>query len=251
MSEPGQIGLPDSPATQNGRPMRPRLGSVTRNRYCSVWEIGARSYGRARAHGVNRRQFMTRTAALNVALVGVPRVFASPGQLARATRLERVVADARFKESVAFAAAMSAIGTQVSVTDGDLTSLWFDDLARHFAGSSAPIAGLTTPRTALVMTELARGPGVSVLWHADHVAMPDGSLRHEMHGCAELVARAAELCEISGWHEGLGSMLAEAEHFHVGLASNATRVVRAPRAVGCLEETLSSWVLAPRDAVRG
>jgi hypothetical protein len=199
---------------------------------------------------VNRRQFMARTAALNVALMAVPPAFAAPWQTSCGPRLGRVVADARFAPSVAFAAAMAANGTPTSTTDGDLTSLWFDDLARHFAQSSAAIAGLTTARTALVMIELARGPGVRVLWRGEHMAMPDGSLQHELEGAAAIVARAAELTGTSEWSASLASVLSEAAYSQ-GLQKRRVRaIVHAPRAVGLIEETLSSWVLVPRRTAR-
>lgn len=199
---------------------------------------------------MNRRQFMARTAALKLALISIPPAFAAPGSTARSERLERVVADARFAPSVAFAAAMAANGTRVSATDGDLTSLWFDDLARHFATGSAPIAGLTTSRTALVMIELARGPGVRVLWRAEHSALPDRSWRHELQGSAALVARVAELGPATDWAVGLASLLAGAAYDRDGQARRTSAIVGPPGAAGIIEDTLSSWVLLPRRTAR-
>lgn len=122
---------------------------------------------------MNRRQFLARTAVLNVPLLAAQRVFAQPWQTAPESQFERVIADARFAPSIAFAEAMARKGVRISTIDGDPTRLWFDDLARHFASGSAPIAGLTSERTALVMTELARGPGVRVLW--DDAVSPGAS----------------------------------------------------------------------------
>lgn len=200
--------------------------------------------------------------------MAAPRAFAVPGSTMFPKRFERVVADTRFSPSVAFASAMAQIGTRVSTTDGDLTSLWFDDLAQHFAQGGNAVAGLTTARTALVMIELARGPGVRVLWRAEHEAMPDGGWRHELQGSAALVDRASALGSTPAWTAGLASLLAEGAEVEVGSTRQTRAVVcapgpavrtpgvalrepgpavRTPLAIASLEPTFSSWVLAPRQ----
>ncbi len=193
---------------------------------------------------------MARTAALNVALSAAPGAFAAPGLAPHSTSFERVVADLRLAPSRAFAATMAEQGTRVSTIDGDLTSLWFADFATHFAAGGGPIVGLTTARTALVMTELARGPGVRVLWRAEHERQPDGSLRHEIEGSAAVVASAEGLGQARDWVAGLAAVVAELADDRAWQAPMARAVVRAPRAGESLEETLSSWVLLPRRAAR-
>lgn len=203
------------------------------------------------AFRVNRRQFISRAAALEFALIAHPRAFAAPGSHCYSMFPGRVIADTRLAPSVAFAAAMAGTGARVSETDGDLTSLWFDDLARHFACSNAPVSGLTSARTALVMTELARGPGVRVLWRAEHVALSDGTWRHEFEAGAAIVARAAGLAATADWTTDLGSLLADAR---AGLSAPAERmsaVIYTESGLSCRERTLSSWVLLPRNSPPG
>jgi hypothetical protein len=166
---------------------------------------------------VNRRQFLVTTAALNVPVLAARPVFAASWSASGIRLLDRVVADSRFAQSVAFAAAMAKTGARVSMIDGDPATLWFGDLAGHFAINGAPIAGLTTARTALVMIELAKGPGVRILWHSEHRALAEGSLQHEMLSPPSSGALATQI-----------------------------RQSLERTTVGGLEETLSSWVLAPR-----
>jgi hypothetical protein len=191
---------------------------------------------------------MARAAALNIALSGVPQAFAAAGRASHGASFERVVADSRLEPSLAFATTMARHGVRVSATDGDLTALWFDDLARHFASGNGPIAGLTTSRTALVMTELARGPGVRVLWRADHMAMPDGGMRHEVQGAASLVAQAGDLGRQPDWIAGLAAAVAGHATASGARGPTKTAVVHSSAAGESLEETLSSWVLIPRRA---
>jgi hypothetical protein len=199
---------------------------------------------------MTRRRFMAQAAALNAALLVDARVSAAPARSAfPSSRFERVVADARLTESVAFAATMTGSGIPISIVDGDPTSLWFDELARHFSGGGAPVAGLTTARTALVMIELARGPGVRLLWHAEHRALPTGASQHRLHGSADLIARAETLAQADYWHLGIASLLARSEA-QDRPALQASTVVHLPRSAGSIEQTLSSWVVAPRRPTR-
>ena len=98
------------------------------------------------------------------------------------------------------------------------------------------------------MTELARGPGVRVLWRAEHMPMTDGTVRHEVQGAASLIARAGDLSQQPDWIVGLAVAVAGHATALGVQGPTKTAVVRSPAATESLEEMLSSWVLIPRRA---
>ena len=188
---------------------------------------------------------MAGTVALNVALAAARPVLGAPPQAVHAFRPTRVVADLRFAPSVAFAKAMAERHVRISAIDGDPTALWFDDLKNHFADSTLPITGLTSARVALVLVELARGPGVRVLWRADHLPLPDRSLRHEIEGAPALVAAASAGLAETDWASALASALADAKSDHGGPTPNLRAAVNTAQPAARLDERLSSWLLVP------
>jgi hypothetical protein len=200
---------------------------------------------------VNRRQFMAAAAALNTAVMAGPRAFAARARARDARAIERVITDVRFAPSAAFGAAVAKTGARVSAIDGDITRIWFDDIADHFAAGSGPVAGLTTARTALVLVELARGPGVRVLWRAEHGVLPDGRIRHDLEGPVALVERAAEVAGTADWNLRLARLLAATKHAKGEHARLRVRGVTGDASAPKLEETLSSWVLVPRRTALG
>ncbi len=223
---------------------------------------------------MNRRQFLARTASLNIPLLALPQALATPGDSFAAAGFERVVADTRIPQSNAFAAAMKKRGAPVAETAGDLTRLWFDDLARRFEVGGLPVAGLTTMRTALVMIELTRSPGVRVLWHAEHAASGESVIEHRAYGSAALVSRTAQIGAGRDWSVSLANMLAdETVHTRIGPQPNVSTVERVARpttggaaladapdapdapaaraarrasSIATNREPLASWVLMPR-----
>jgi hypothetical protein len=198
---------------------------------------------------MDRRRFIAQTTALCVASQATPAAFASPQHSSGLAGLERVIVDKRFAPCATFASLVRQKGVQVSGIDGDLTALWFGDLAQHFAEGGAPVAGLTTARTSLIMTELARGPGVRVLWNAVHRPEPDGTVTHELQGSSTLVARATESDWASDWTSGLISALNAGSFYRRGPAGTMSATMRTPQATDRLNQTLASWILMPR--VRG
>ena len=169
---------------------------------------------------------------------------------------------------------MKKRGAPVAETAGDLTRLWFDDLARRFEVGGLPVAGLTTMRTALVMIELTRSPGVRVLWHAEHAEHPasgESLIEHRAYGSAALVSRTAQIGAGRDWSVSLANMLAdETVHTRIGPQPNVSTVERVARpttggaaladapdapaaraarrasGIATYREPLASWVLMPR-----
>lgn len=80
----------------------------------------------------------------------------------------RAVYDRRFAGGHAFAQVASSRGWAVRAIAGDVTSLWYDELAPRWREAPAVIAGLTTPDALFVLERLAWDASMRVVARAAH-----------------------------------------------------------------------------------
>jgi hypothetical protein len=107
--------------------------------------------------GLNRREFVLASMA---SVGAVPMIALGQSQAAvMGARLPpdayAILYDLRFPESRAFGAEVARQGGPVRAIDGDITRLWFDELAPRWQRGQGLIAGMTTGRTLLCLERLA------------------------------------------------------------------------------------------------
>jgi hypothetical protein len=111
---------------------------------------------------MDRRKFCFSSAA---AAVGLAAEIALPSA---SIPLYKVIFDARFAASRAFATVAASAGRATAAIRGDVTALWFDDLRLRWATEGGAIAGMTTPRSLFCLEQLAKDHWMRVIVRAEH-----------------------------------------------------------------------------------
>ena len=84
----------------------------------------------------------------------------------------RIVFDERFEAGRRFGAEAQRLGAPVHAIQGDITSLWYDDLYLRWRNHGpAPIAGLTAHGALFCLERLAWDAGMRVVYRADEAEM--------------------------------------------------------------------------------
>ena len=102
---------------------------------------------------LDRRSLLKTGAAVSGAVL-VPGLSAAV-PFDTATSLDRFIADSRVPDSIVAARSVAANGIQVSEVDGNLTSLWYDDLNLKWQQRPMTLAGITGEDALFVLSTLA------------------------------------------------------------------------------------------------
>lgn len=192
-----------------------------------------------------RRAFLQATAAMTAATAAhagsmfAPSLFNS----APVIPLYRVVVDGRFEESVAFAREAQGLGNAVSMTDGDVTRLWYEELEPRWRSGAAAIAGLTAHGPLFCLERWSWDHGMRVVLRIDHQRKRDGRVRHFVAAGGAIERLHRRLTAAGGDYP---AVVARA----VNLCPQSSYQVISPREVICEPadpEPLISWVIAARD----
>ena len=89
-----------------------------------------------------------------------------------------ILYDRRFAASCTFGAELARRGGPVRAIDGDVTALWFDELAPLWARGEGVVAGMTTGRTLLCLEQLAWDCRLRVTTRVLHAPDADRRTRH-------------------------------------------------------------------------
>ena len=116
---------------------------------------------------VTRRQIIgAGAAALALPAIGLPIRANAPGSGPKATPSPpapfRAIYDERFETGLAYAADAHARGWITRAIRGDVTHIWYHELAVRWKQGPAPIAGLTTEQSLFVLERLAWDVGMRV-----------------------------------------------------------------------------------------
>jgi len=106
----------------------------------------------------NRRQFM----GVGTAVVAVAATQSASSILQNPLTPFRAIYDERFEAGRRFASAAIDRGWVTRAIRGDVTKVWFHELAVRWKRGPAPIAGLTTPQSLFVLERLAWDVGMRV-----------------------------------------------------------------------------------------
>jgi hypothetical protein len=108
---------------------------------------------------LNRRSFIG-AGSTALALAAVP---VSWGLFADPPRPFRAIYDERFAAGRAFSAEAVSRGWTIRAIRGDVTAVWFRELAPRWRTGPAMIAGVTTPQSLFVLERLAWDAGMRVI----------------------------------------------------------------------------------------
>ncbi len=106
---------------------------------------------------MNRREFVLASV---VSVGAVPMIALGQSQTAFMhtgvmSAAYAILYDIRFPESRAFGATVLRQGGPARAIDGDITQLWFEELAPRWQRGKGLVAGMTTGRTLLCLEQLA------------------------------------------------------------------------------------------------
>lgn len=165
-------------------------------------------------------------------------VEAAPG----APRFSRVLFDSRFAEARSFAHAMGEAGSAVRGFAGDVTSLWFAEIAPLWEDGPAAIAGMTTPGPLFCLERWAWEAGMRVQFRIDHVPATDGAVQHLVAQAVDDVRIRQMLDHADGDYPArVAQLLLAGAHPRACCASSAG----APSPIN-LPTPLVTWMIAPR-----
>jgi hypothetical protein len=146
----------------------------------------------------NRREFLlgslAGSGALALATAGAARASTSDaaGSWRGAVGVAppyRLIIDGRYSVTRGLADAARDRGVATRIIAGDVTDVWFNDLALRWRVGPAPIAGLTTVGALFCLERLAWDAGMRVHWRADHRCYRDGRVEHALQVPASLLTR--------------------------------------------------------------
>lgn len=191
----------------------------------------------------NRRQVLGAGVAASVWPLVVPRLgraAATLGHGLEAGCIHAGIRDTRLAASAAFAARLAAQGLPLREIDGDVTRLWYDELALRWRESPVAIAGLTGADALFCLAELAWDHRMRVVFRA----APGDAGRD---GAFEVTAPAHVLARLGAAGPESVAELAEraaeaVQAASLGSRSTARRFASAPAAA---EASWVAWAIAP------
>jgi len=199
---------------------------------------------------VDRRAFIQSSFALPAAVSGLA---FSPGGAAATERfrtlaLERFVYDARFAEGFDVAQHVGKLGVELSPISDDLMTLWYDDLDLRWKEAPMALGGVTLAEALFVLETLAADRQMRVVYRGEHAPAEDGMIRHKLAGPRALVEGLAAQPPEADWEAALARAVTACP---LGEPETAeAELVTAAPAIVLRDETIYSWIIAPRSTVR-
>jgi len=200
---------------------------------------------------VDRRTFIQSSFVLPAAVSGLAFPLgggAAATERSRTLALERFVYDARFADAYDVAEHVGGLGVELSPIADDLMALWYDDLDLRWKEAPMALGGVTLAEALFVLETLAADRQMRVVYRGEHAPAEDGMIRHKLAGPKALVERLAALPEEADWEAELALAMTACP---LGEPETAeAELVTAAPALALRDETICSWIIAPRAAVR-
>jgi len=158
---------------------------------------------------------------------------------------DAVVFDAAHAATRAFGARWTALGTRtLSVTGGDVTALWLE-VRVAWVRRRIAVAGLTEPAILFCLENLAWSHGLRVVFHAEHIAMPDGTLQHHVQRDAQMARLTTSHLQRAGalWPTRLADAMAARSTAPAGRRPGPSLAALQP-ALPEGAQLLTSWIIA-------
>jgi hypothetical protein len=176
-------------------------------------------------------------AAAPAALGGIPRLPTS------GSSHHLVLVEDSFAPAAAFALRAQVHGASLRlIRGGDITDAWLQSVRPAWQRGRASIAGLTTPSALFCLEQFAFAHGLRVVFHAEHVLLPDGRVTHQVQRSRQPIT-AATLDRAGGrWPQRLADTL---------VANRLVRAARPGPSLAALAPSLpagstllTSWIIA-------
>lgn len=157
----------------------------------------------------------------------------------------KLIHDDRYESGRVFGRAAAELGAPSVAIQGDITDVWYNDLALRWRQGPAAIAGLTSFAALFCLERLAWDAGMRVVFKAEHRRLAGGGIEHRLTGASGYLARWSAL-ERAGadWRATAPRLLLECPEGRC--AKSELTVTSRPLATEAGEpEQLTSWVIAP------
>jgi hypothetical protein len=205
----------------------------------------------------SRRRFMNGSVAVAAAgaLGGLEAVLRSRPQGRAATlgstlKLDAVVVDQRFPESVEFGRTLALNGTQLYSMHGDVTEVWYSRLHPLWKARGGVVAGLTGGGVLFCLERLGWDHGLRVVQRGLHQPLGAEGTRHALLGKADWSALTRDSANpITPWPAAVAAAIASMEAPCPAVPFGGTLrpvCTTAAEILGRSTDTpLFSWVIAP------
>ena len=195
--------------------------------------------------GVNRRAVLGAGVALGAAAMA-PALAAAETRPDAGTRV--VLVDHALPQAGRFAAEARRLGMTVAVTDGDLTSLWMDELETRWRREPSVLGGVTRPGAVAFLQLMAHRNRMRLSLRIDHEPAFGGVLRHRGVLPSALADGAPARLE-SDWVRGAARLIADCPRSAPEARMDLT--ARARSAAGDAGgEAVVSWLITPVSSAR-
>ena len=197
---------------------------------------------------INRRIFLEAAAAatLPVMVRAQPKDRARPTAGARPGAVHTCLVDTRYAPARTLGARLAATGREVlAIPDGDVTQVWLQHIDPAWRRQPVPLAGLTARPALFCLEQLARGCGLRVVFHAEHVVHEEGRTEHRVPRGAPAAAISPSDLALAGvlWPAHIAEIIAtyssHAARERLGLSEAGLQPTLPAGA-----QLLTSWIIA-------
>ena len=199
----------------------------------------------------SRREFIQAGLVLSVAPVAIPLRKAADlnaGVEIVTSPLYCVVCDIRSPCSNDFAREAQRLGVRVVRTTGDITDFWFTDLSLRWREAPVAIGGLTAHGPLFCLEHFGWDHGLRVVFRGTHRFLDTGHVEHAISGPTRTIAAAHENgLTGANWASNLARLINSCAPTLDRTSTKVTGAVSSDL-YGDVNETLVSWVIAPKRA---
>jgi hypothetical protein len=159
--------------------------------------------------------------------------------------LYKAIYDTAYAPAREFAAEMRRSGAVVHAIRGDITAIWFNDLAVQWRRRAVPIAGLTAPEALFCLEQLAWDHRMRVVFRVTHRRGSNGVIIHQVRAPEDLLRHVEPaLNNRPDWGASVAELANRCLQGPTAAGGDRIAATRLGDAQGL---PLVSWVIAPVD----
>jgi len=144
----------------------------------------------------NRRKFLQTSLSVSALpfTTGLMKPGEYEGEAGSNIPVKKGIFDGRYAEGEAFAQTLSGFDVPLyELSDGDITTLWVDELDLLYRQKPVAIAGMTQFGPMFALEKLANEHGMQMMLRIDHQVRKDETIAHVIKGPVESIALAEKL----------------------------------------------------------
>jgi hypothetical protein len=197
---------------------------------------------------INRRIFLEAAAASAIPAIAGAQPDAAPGhtQIPARGTVHTCLIDERYAPGRTVGGRLHAAGLEVlAIPDGDVTRVWLQRIGPAWRHGPVALGGLTARPALFCLEQLARGCGLRVVFHAEHLVHQEGRTEHRLLRGAPAAGIATLDLPLAGvlWPSRIAQVIAtyssHAGRERFGLSEAGLDPDLPPGA-----QLLSSWIIA-------